>query len=355
MTIEELVSRYHWAQIGEDGVLELFLDHHVLQTYRMCEEKFNLEILQNYRGKGAQPWSLNFGGVFHKVVEKIYETKQAGTFDYQWLLSYSESLWLKAGLDRYSEHKTYQALNGLSGFLVLVAQYATFYSAESERLRPIGVELAFGKGKEVLLGSIDTNAYDWSVKDDRFLHFSVRCYLSGRIDFLMDSGTAIGPMDHKTKAWFKGNPAEDHDPQEGMTGYVYASAHILKNKFPELLEKRKVNRIWMNYVQVKAEADFNKRFKRIPIFKTEWQLEQYRLRQLSTFSKILEFVTSNRTADWNTSVCSNTYHQDCTFKHLHKLNNPADMLRILNNDFEVAPAWNPDTIDERDETINATS
>ncbi len=345
MTIEQLVSKYHWAQIGEDGVLELFLDHHALQTYRMCEEKFSLEILQNYRAKGTQPWSLNFGSVFHKVVEKIYETKQAQTFDYNWLLGYSEALWTKAGLDRYSEHKTYQALNGLSGFLVLVAQYATFYSNENERLRPIGVELAFGKGREVFLGALHFPYYG----------NMVRCYLSGRIDFLMDSGTAIGPMDHKTKAFFKGNPAEDHDPQEGMTGYVYASAHILKNKFPELLEKRQVNRIWMNYVQVKAEADFNKRFKRIPIFKTEWQLEQYRLRQLSTFSKILEFVTSDRMGDWNTSVCSNTYHQDCTFKHLHKLNNAGDMLRILNNDFEVAPEWNPDTIDQRDEAISDNS
>jgi hypothetical protein len=345
MTIEQLCAKYHWASIAEDGALELFLDHHALSTYRMCEAKFELEILQNYRAKGMTPWSLNFGSVFHKVVEKIYEQRQNNQFDYQWLVSYSTNLWAKAELDRYREHKTYQALNGLPGFLVLLSQYATFYAQENERLRPIGVELAFGKGREVPLG-------EYSYINNEGYWRRVRCFLSGRIDFLMDSGTAIGPMDHKTKAFFKGNPAEDHDPQEGMTGYIFAASRIIKAKFPELLASRKVDRVWMNYVQVKAETDLNKRFKRIPIFKTEWQLEQYRQRQLSTFGKILDLALTERAADWNTSVCANTFHQDCTFKHLHKLNTQHDMLRILNNDFEVAPAWNPDTIEERDAAIS---
>lgn len=352
MTIEELASKYHWFKIGEDEVIELYLDHHALSTHRMCEAKFDLEIMQNYRGKGSVPWSLNFGTVFHKCVEMLYALRATGNFEFSTMLQLANQLWVEHDLDQYSEHKTFIALGGLPGFLVLLQQYAHFYSQESERLRPIGVEIPFGKNKEVPIGEFEWHNNDLNYYDPGWYN-KVRCYLTGRLDFLMDSGSAIGPMDHKTKAFFKGNPADDHDPQEGMTGYVYAANHIIKHQFPELLQSRKVDRIWMNYVQVKQESDFNKRFKRIPIFKTDYQLEQYRLRQLSTFERIFSMVTTNRTPDWNTSVCGNTFHQDCTFKGLHRQNTERDMFRILENDFYKAPAWDPDNVEERDKVANA--
>ena len=124
----------------------------------------------------------------------------------------------------------------------------------------------------------------------------------------MDSGNAIGPLDHKTTAFFKGNPTNSYDPQEGMTGYVFATQQILKLQFPELLSSRKVDRIWMNFAQITPTANALERFKRVPIFKTDWQLEQYRLRQLRTFHKIYDMVILGERADWNTSVCNNMFH-----------------------------------------------
>lgn len=355
MTIEQLTNKYHWFKIAEDGVIELFLDHHSLSTYRMCEAKFDLEIVKSIRGKGLMPWPLNFGAVFHKCVEILYELRAKNDYSIELMMRHAELLWIQHDLDQYSEHKTFIALGGLPGLLTLLTQYATFYSQEAERLRPIGVEIAFGKKREVPIGTFDVFPYMYNRGNElHLLQTKVRCYLTGRLDFLMDSGSAIGPMDHKTAAFFKGNPGEIYDPQEGMTGYVYASNYIIQSQFPELLKSRKVDRIWMNYIQVKAESDMNKRFKRIPIFKTEYQLEQYRLRTLSTFQKIFDYITDSRVPEWNTSVCSNTFHQDCTFKRIHKQNSERDQLRILENDFYVAPEWNPEEMEKIDAAQAAT-
>lgn len=349
MNIEQAIQKYHFLQRDPStGALEIYLDHHSMASFRSCEAKFELEILNNIKGKG-RAWSLEFGIVFHEMIEKFYLAKRDGNFEYSIWLALGQELWEAANLNKFSEHKTYKALNGFPGFLVLLSQYAEFYANELNNLRPIGIEIAFGKKKEVPLGSFRYPLIEPSLQPHFKLEFDteiidVNCYLTGRIDFLMDSGLAIGPLDHKTAAWFSGDMTENHDPQEGMTGYVYATNHIIRANFPELASTRKCDRVWMNYVQVKAEQDFNKRFKRIPIFKTEFQLEQYRLRQVQTCKKIFEFIINGEVATWNTSVCNNMYHQKCPFHSLHRQNNPESMFSILENQFVVAEPWNPEKL-----------
>jgi PD-(D/E)XK nuclease superfamily len=346
MTIDEAVEQFHWIKVAEDGAIELFLDHHALSTFRMCEAHFELSHLGKYGGRGRRPWPLAFGIVFHKAVEYLYQSKAIDVFNPDKLVRVASGMWDEAGLDYYKEHKTYQALCGKAGFIALILQYTSFYSGESERLRPIATEVAFGKSREVPLGEFDfiLNEHNVTVPHSRVI--KVRCFLTGRIDFLMDSGTAIGPMDHKTSAFFKGDPLANYEPQEGMTGYVYATQYIIQKNFPELAAKRKLDRMWMNFIQVKNEPDNNKRFKRIPLFKTDWQLEQYRLRQLSTFRNLLDLTISGRAADWNTSVCNNYWHQPCQFKNVHRQGSAASQLLILNQDFEVQPEWNPETVED---------
>ena len=175
----------------------------------------------------------------------------------------------------------------------------------------------------------------------------VRCFLTGRIDFLMDSGSAIGPLDHKTSASFGNkNMANEYDPQEGMTGYIYATKKIVQSRFPELLVGRQVNKIWMNFAQLTPEPDFYKRFKRIPIFKTDFQLEEWRLRQLRTFHKIYDMIILGERPDWNTSQGCKFYNYDCTYKRLHQQNSSENMLTILQSDFVVGKPWNTETVNE---------
>jgi hypothetical protein len=342
MTIEEAAAKFHWLKVGEDGVVEMYLDHHSLATFRSCEASFELSMMANVRSK-YKSWNLEFGIVFHRAVEEFYTMKRDDTYDINTWLDRCLTYWKEANLDeQFSEHKMFKTLGGIEGFFAMMAQYATHYSGEVDRLRVIGIEIVFGKKKEVPLG-------EFTVAERFFgggltAEVPVRCYLTGRIDFLMDSGNSIGPLDHKTTAFFKGNPADTYDPQEGMTGYVYATKYILQHRFPELLQGRKVDRIWMNFAQVTPDADAMKRFKRVPLFKTDFQLEEYRKRQLRTFHKIYDMVILGERPDWNTSVCNNMFHSACQYRNLHRQNTSSAMLQVLNSDFIVAPPWDPEEV-----------
>jgi len=348
MNIADAVSKFHWMQLGEDGVVEMFLDHHSLATFRSCEASFELSMMANIKGK-HKSWNLEFGIVFHKMVELFYIGKRDETFEFNDWLSKACYYWHLYNIDsQFEEHKMYKTLGGLHGFLAMLGQYATHFAAEVDRLRVIGIEITFGKKREVPLGEFQVSEYytQGNVKGFQFGSKEVRCYLTGRIDFLMDSGNAIGPLDHKTTAFFKGSPSASYDPQEGMTGYVYATNYILKSRFPELLAGRKVDRIWMNFAQITPQADPMQRFKRVPLFKTEWQLEEYRKRQLRTFHKIYDMVVLGERPDWNTSVCNNMFHSECQYRNLHRQNSSSNMLNILNQDFVVAEPWNPEEMED---------
>lgn len=342
MILEEAVTKFHWIQIAEDGIVEMFLDHHSLATFRSCEASFELSMMAGIKSN-TRSWNLEFGIIFHKMIEDFYTMKRDDKFDANLWLALSIKLWETRSMhEQFSEHKMYKVLGGLPGFVAMLGQYADHFAAEVDRLRVIGIEITFGKKREVPLGQFETKYYD--SKLDRWI--PVRCYLTGRIDFLMDSGNAIGPLDHKTTAFFKGNPTNSYDPQEGMTGYVYATQQILKLQFPELLAARKVDRIWMNFAQVTPTPNAMERFKRVPIFKMEWQLEEYRKRQLRTFHKIYDMVILGERPDWNTSVCNNMFHSECQFRNLHRQNTSSAMLQILNQDFIVAPLWNPEEVND---------
>jgi hypothetical protein len=333
MKIEEAASKFHWFEVDpSDGVVNMYLDHHSLSTFRSCEAAFELSMMGNVRPK-YKHWNLEFGIIFHTMIEHFYIGKRDGNFDMDSWLSMAVGLWHEADMDgQFSEHKMYKTLGGLPGFLAMIIQYSEHFAKEVDRLRVIGIEIHFGKKKEVPLGTFGNGT-----------KYPVRCYLTGRIDFLMDSGAAIGPLDHKTTAFFRGNPTDSYEPQEGMTGYVFATQYIIEKNFPELLQGRKVDRIWMNFAQIAPDADPMKRFKRVPLFKTDWQLEEFRLRQIRTFEKIYTLVTSGARPDWNTSVCNNMFHSSCQYRNLHRQNSSSAMLQILNADFTVGKAWDPNT------------
>lgn len=354
MNIDEALTKFHWLQRAEDDTLEMFLDHHALSSFRMCEGYFIEKFVNSlsYKG-GLGAWPLEFGIVFHEVVEYLYESKAISKFDPAQLRDIAVNAWVKTDLDRFHEHKTLIALGGMQGFIALVMQYVTYYSSDLERLRPIATEVAFGKAREVPLGEFkifeDIQDLEGGYCDNGITgaYRNIRCYLTGRIDFLMDSGTSIGPMDHKTSAFFKNNPMNTFETQEGMTGYIFATNKIIKDKFPGLAQVRSTDRMWMNFIQIKSEPDPQKRFKRVPLFKTPFQLEEYRLRQLRTFKKIFQLVIEgDGVADWNTNLCNSWFYQECMFRNLHRQGTQAaqDLVRIT--DFKVAEPWDPQKVDQ---------
>jgi hypothetical protein len=163
----------------------------------------------------------------------------------------------------------------------------------------------------------------------------------------MDSGSTIGPLDHKTTISFHvGNPMNTYEIQEGMTGYIYATNSVIKNMFPDLAKERALNTMWLNFIQVIPDFNPSKRFKRLPLFKTTYQLDEYRLRQVSTFKRIVELLVEDRTPIWSTDRCNNFFHSPCIFHPVHRQGSESSMLSVLNNDFVQLAAWNPERVEK---------
>jgi hypothetical protein len=313
----------------------------------MCEARFFESFVEGWGFRdGEGLWFLDFGTVCHKAIEIYYNTRHKPGFDImKWALTDCKELWAEKNLDRYEEHEGYKNISGVLGFSAMMLQYAQYFHIDNERFRVIGTELYFGKNKEVPLLS-DHTLYPYA---------PFRLYLSGKIDLLVDDGRSIGPMDHKTSKDFRGqNPAKNYEIQDGMTGYVYAAKSILQtyikddpkfNNDPQ--EMRQCNKIWMNFLQVKPAKTQEERFKRIPLFKSDWELEEYRLRQISTVAQIYQLLANpTMRLFYNTMACTNYMHQTCPFFSAHKQKDKDSQLLILNADFQQGKIWDPENIQD---------
>jgi hypothetical protein len=333
--LQELSTKLHWIKIGEDNIPELYLDNHMLQTFRMCQSRFWEDFVNGRRSKGGRVWFLDFGSLFHDRIEQYYIQRSDKDFDvFKWATDESAEAWDSRDMEYFRDkHKGFDDISGKLGFLALLMQYASVFGLENERFKTVGAELYFGKGKEVPI-----------LLDSTFLGF--RIYLCGKIDLLMDDGVSIGPMDHKTKGHFRGiSPAVDFEIQDGMTGYVYAAQKLIQSPMNELeFCGRKANKIWMNVIQVKPEKDYTKRFARVPLWKTDYQLEQYRLRQISTVKQIVDVLTLGLVPTMNTMACTNYMHQTCFYQNAHRQNSKESYFTIINSEFDTDPTkiWDPE-------------
>jgi hypothetical protein len=380
----ELVTKYpSFLRINpNDGALEMFLDHHSLSSFRMCEAKFVEEILNQQHPRGARYWALEFGLWVHDCLALFYDafkrTKNPPIID-DWVKQ-CIALWDAYDLDFYkpdplklakqlrTDEKKHKSFGGREGAAAFLIHYYAFYM--NQRFSIVATEVSFGRRLEVLLGEFTINNgtprydevreeiqryayylwescnYDHGHERDhwlfaeqqvlaRYAPFKVRCYLTGRIDLLVDNGYKIGPVDHKTTGTFDGYEANDFDPHEGITGYIYTTNHILGTEFPN--ELHKICRDgWIFHISTNATDA--PRFKATPIVKTPQQLEDFRLRQVSTCKSILDVLISWRVANWNTNICNNIYNRPCPYHELHR--QPLEQREaMLKQFYEIRPAW----------------
>lgn len=336
----------HWFVYADDGVFEMYLDNHMLQTFRQCQAAFDVYFIKNYGGKG-RVWFLDLGTCVHKMIEVYYMLRRHQQFDaFKWGIELGQKVWNAMEMDFYKTHpirkKDYEQLGGMGGFCALMVQYAQFYNIDNERLRAIGAELYFGKKKEVPLLS-DHTLYSFA---------PFRLYLSGKIDLLIDNGNEIGPMDHKTRKSFGSrNPVIDYETQEGMTGYIFAT-RAMQKYFPDL-KRNPSKQIWMNFLQISEVKNIADRFRRIPIFKTDEQLEEYRMRQIATASQIWNLlIHQDLRPTWNTQACANWMHGLCPLESIHRQGLKSTMFKILESDFVRETEWDPEFIDQEENKVN---
>lgn len=330
------ITKFHWIKQIDEGKYEMVLDHHMLSTWRSCQANFELLHVQGRRIKAGYSWPIEFGILLHKMIEDIYKWRLDGSFSLERLTHEAYHQWDEMNMDRFKDHRTCKNLGGKMGFIALVHSYAQYYTQDWERLRIIGTEIGFGRSKEVPLGLLKIQKSTYELID-------VDCYLSGKIDFLADDGVKIGPVDHKTRATFGTQDlGAGYNPHEGMSGYIYATKYIVKTHYPELAARRQINTAWMNFIQVGHETDPLKRFKRVLTMRTDYQLEQFRLRQLETFKDIFQYLYEHRGAQWNTEMCAHWYGTDCIYRAVHRQPDKESQLIVLNNDYTINSFWNPE-------------
>lgn len=340
MTPQEATQRYHWIKADEQThTIDIYCDHHMLSTFRMCESKFVIEHLLNLRPQGHKAYSLTFGAYLHKCFEEFYNSMKLGQgtplpiLDF---LALGNKYWYAYNMDAYKDEKKYKAIGGREGALALLASYHCYY--QDLRVRVVDTEVCFGFNKECPLGQFIMNeSAPYGEGQDIWY---VNCYLTGRVDLVVDNGFKIGPVDHKHHASFRGDEHKKFNPHDGITGYIYALSCILRNNFPTYYaEGRKPNSGWIYHIAAAIPADGD-RFKATPVDKTESQFTEYKQRQLSTFRRISEILFLNSEAQWNTSACHNIYNRDCEYLLLHE-QAPENRIYVIDQHFQKAPAWNP--------------
>lgn len=333
-----------WLRYDEScGKFIMVVDNHLLSTYRNCPQHFmNQHVFGLARKSRAftaerHPWFLQFGIALHEALEVYYKNFRSPGFDtVDFCTRQAIEIWNKYELDVYSEEKEYKTIGGCHGFIGLLVQYATVMSPQNEKLRVITTEVSFGKRKEVCLAA------------DEYLEV----YLAGRMDILVDDGYFICPMDHKSKASFKGEVGIEHMIDEGPTGYIYALKAILPSLIPEdQFLKRDCSKILMNYISKIPTTDPAARFKRIVIRKTEWELEEYRFRMARTAHKLLEDmeqIACNLPVDRNTGLCQNWFRMQCRYFDLCRQQSPDGLEATLKNGFVKLPLWDTEAISQNE-------
>jgi len=335
----------------ERGRIVVILDNHLLSTYRKCSQFFMHYAVEGLRKKqlagSGREWFFDFGILFHKMMEEFYRHnnfKKAGFSLEKFAIDKAFYYWREMLMDVHLSHKECQEMGGYPGFAGMLIQYATQFKAENERLNILQTEVAFGKGLEVPI-------YVWGEEHNTQLFCWADIYLSGRYDIIADDGYYIIPLDHKTLGSFRSDPMSRFVIDDGPTGYIYGLNKVLPTikEIPEdLILKRQCNRISMNLIS-KSVPKEGSRFRRLPIYKSEAQLELYRQRQISTVTNLLsdlDLYVRSLGVPRDTSKCSSFYFQSnlCTYFDVCRQQDTSSEQTTIANGYEKLPVWDTEAI-----------
>lgn len=344
-------SKIHWLSLNPNtGIFDMVVDNVILSAFRACP-MYGIEAFVRGIGSKGRDWNLDFGIVFHDAMKYYYTNFRNSDFNMEKFVKLAGQMWMDNNMKIHNTHKGFADLGGLLGFGGLLVQYVQRFGPENERLRVIGTEIAFGHNKEVPIGSVSTLSYHKSTgyKDESRYYDNpwLNLYLSGRMDLLVDDGTAICPLDHKTKTSFKRDITLEYSLDEGPTGYVYAVNKILPKVVsdPALL-KRNSNKIIMNFI-LKGLPKDGDRFRRINMMKTQEDLANYEQRMLSSAEYIfrnLVLYASGGTPFRDTSKCTNWYMHDCPYLAIHRQNSKENEEKIIQSFYEIKPVWNTEEV-----------
>lgn len=346
-----------WISLSpSSGRVEIVIDNYLLSMYRSCPAHFMLSAVEGWRKRSAikgatgeaREWPLDFGTLFHRLMEEYYQTYKSPTFSLEdFAIKKALAHWQDMKMDVHLGHKECQEMAGYPGFAAMLIGYANQFRAENETLRVIATEVSFGKAKEVPIFEWRKAEEDESVANEIIPWSPANIWLSGRIDIVADDGAFIVPLDHKTVGNFYKDPMNRFLADDGPTGYIYALNKLLPTLIPEELRlKRSCNRVLMNLISKKIPKE-GSRFKRLPIFKGEAALHSYRQRVISTCNRLLsdlELYIRGFSVPRDTSKCANWYFRDCAFIDVHRQQDSQGESATLQNGYIKLPIWNTESI-----------
>jgi hypothetical protein len=353
-------AKLPWLYYDEGrGRLVLIIDNHLLSTYRRCPQYFMHYAVVGIRRKaqtGApeREWFFDFGILFHKMMEEYYRNNYFKNSEFsleKFAIDRAFYWWNEMNMNVHLTHEQCQQMGGYPGFAGMLVQYATQFKKENENLRVLQTEVAFGKNKVVPIYVWESDHDD---PDGLFCHADI--YLAGRYDIIADDGFYIIPLDHKTLSSFRGDPMSRFIIDDGPTGYIYALNKILptiKEIPPELILKRKCNRISMNLIS-KSVPKEGSRFKRLPIYKSEAQLEAYRQRQIATCNDLLgdlDAYVRSLGVPRDTSKCTAFYFigNYCQYFDVCRQADKESEQATIQNGYQKLPIWNTESLAENGE------
>ena len=347
-THKELIDLYpNICRLGDDGILELYCDNHILASFRSCEAYFQEHFLNNLSFRSIEgSENLQIGIWFHKVMEPIYkELKNNNHIPMLDVIAIAKKTWLELNIDRFKDTRAYEELGGMENALLFIAEYYKVFDPSKEYFKVIASELTFGYDKEV---PILTSEQDFN-DDDPFLNLykdtPFRAYLVGRPDVIVESSLGIGPLDFKTTSRIEG-VRDFYKPYDAITGYVYAVDKILGHIGVENKKSRYACLVACSKKQVGKKIE--DRFRRIHYSYSDGELNAYLLRTRQSFVNVYRVMRGLSIAQWDTSKCNAWYFRKCPF---HKLHCEANENRqaIIDTFYVKNKPWNPQTRGENDD------
>lgn len=372
MTPSEAAQKYHWVKYNPaTNTVELYMDNFMLSGVRQCEAKFKLEHLDNIFPRYAEPkpgeidlkpWFWSMGEFIHWCLEQFYDsfkhTKQPPEIG-EWVNRCKEH-WQEMKMDEYAKAKypgdikKYEEIKGWEGIAGMLIEYYTFYMGM--RLRVVDTEITFGHNKEVPIGDFAFNVGNTDGKNT-----VIECYLTGRIDLLVDNGYKVGPVDHKSTHRFDGWEHLDFNPHDGITGYILAVNEILKRyKEQGLTNIPFCTGGWIYHLsncrpsepnkktQAKGKLKADPRFKVTPVDKTEIALADYKARQITTFKRVANLLFNDEAPQWNTLNCNNIFFRPCPYRPIHE--QPSnEQPYIIKQFYQIGKGW--DTRDHSNKEV----
>src|SRR3974390_1009958 len=118
--VEERETPLPWLSYNSAaGRLEFVIDNHLLQTYRSCPAFFFLMAAEGWHRKSLttnapeREWALDFGILFHKMMEVYYREFPKPSFDLaDFAIKTAHIYWIEMNMDVHLNHKECQALGG---------------------------------------------------------------------------------------------------------------------------------------------------------------------------------------------------------------------------------------------------